>query len=80
MKNRSAVALCAIWNRATDPSKLRTDHQHRRNDQLANVADNHMARMFRAGREWVTLPSGERRATHIVNPFTGEITRYRRTA
>ena len=34
---RDAAALCARYNRATNPAKFRTEHQHRRCDNLARA-------------------------------------------
>lgn len=43
-RDRSLIELLDAWNRATDPRKYRTDHQHHRQAQHARALDNRIAR------------------------------------
>ena len=52
MKSRSILALCAIYNRATSPSKMRTDHGHARARVLARLARDQAYAQYRYGIDW----------------------------
>jgi hypothetical protein len=49
MKRRPLSSLLSVWNRATNPAALRTDHEARRARTLARIADRQMVRDFREG-------------------------------
>jgi hypothetical protein len=52
MKRRSLQELLAIWNRATNPAALRSDHEHHRNRQLAHAAMRQIAFRYVEGRDY----------------------------
>lgn len=61
-KQRTTVALCDKWNKATCPYALRTDHEHHRNQQWARAI---MNRLTSGGHHFKYLTSG---AVWPVNP------------
>lgn len=74
MKHRSILALCAIYNRASNPAKFRSDNEHKRARLLTRLARAHIERQYRYGVDYIESDtSGRYWPTRYANPFTGEL-------
>lgn len=59
--NYTLDELCMMWNSASSPYVLRTEHEHKRQRQLARAIDNRMIRLgYKYGIHWKEWSTGSR--------------------
>lgn len=61
MNYETLASILEAWNDATNPAKLRTEHEHHRQDQRARAIDNRLARFgWRRNTYWHETLNGRR--------------------